>query len=81
MTMDLLLIFLSQIAPEYSGPTANFLFKRLDPGNLIPQNKRMDLMGSFVGDNSFQVHDVPHDRVFPGNAHTSQYLPGLSCNI
>ena len=41
---------------------------------------RVDVVGSLIGDDGFQVHQVPHDGVFPCDPHSSQHLPRFPGN-
>lgn len=57
------------------------LAKCRDSGEVHAGDEEVNIVGSFVGDHRFQIHHVPHDGVFPGNAHTTVNLSGFAGNI
>lgn len=45
------------------------LFKRIHPCYIHAGYQQMNIMGTLICNHTFQVHHMPHHRVFAGNAH------------
>jgi hypothetical protein len=58
-----------------------FLLKSRYPRNLLPQDQQMDIVGSFISHNRFQIHHMAHNRIFSRDAHTPMDLSGLPGNL
>lgn len=63
---------------DYTTPgDGRFLFECVDACDIHPGNQEMNVMGAFVGKDSFEVHHMTHNRIFIGDPHTAQYLSGF----
>src|ERR1035437_4201752 len=50
-------------------------------GNILPCDKQVNIMGSFVRNDRFKVHHMSHKRKITGNPHGTDYLTGFARNI
>ena len=49
--------------------------KRLDTRLRATENQRVDVMGTLVGIDGLEIHHVPNDVEFVGNAVTAVHIP------
>ena len=49
--------------------------KRLDTRLRATENQRVDVMGTLVGIDGLEIHHVPNDVEFIGNAVTAVHIP------
>jgi hypothetical protein len=55
--------------------------KGLQSCDFLTQDQQMDILRTFISHYGFQIHHVPHDGIFAGDAHPSMNLPGLTGNV
>jgi len=61
--------------------TGDGLFKSIQPCHIHSRYQQMNIMCSFISDHTFQIHHMPHHRIFASDAHAAKHLSCITTNI
>jgi hypothetical protein len=59
----------------------DFLYKSRDSRDVISKDQQMNVMGSLVCNNGFQIHHMSHDRIFTSDSHTAVDLSSFARDL